>query len=647
MRRTHLAIFGSVLAAAAGLAFLAARSLGAQRVMIEQASAENARRAAVVAAGEWRVRLDEVTVPFLNTIPKSGSSLQLAIELSALEERPEAAAAFALDRNGRMTWPPPPAAARAFIEVLPGDQAARDALARGFRAEFTSKDGHQALREYAEAGAAGFGQTVRVEAKLQEAALAAKVELPARAISAYTEALAMGRFTEPERVVSSWLERARLRLAADPDGAETDVLQLAESVFGDDSGRYGTALPAARTKVAAALASWPFTAPGRQRWGTLEVRAAREKAAAETRERAAGLVAALVRQRNPPAYAALDGGFLAAWQMRPGGACAGVVLRAAKLSLPNHSGALMASDGAWTLGVEPGGASAAIPGAEGLAVALPPSNEGSASVQRQRLLYIAGLAVLMAALAAGLWMSFRAVRREAALARLKSDFVSQVSHELKTPLALVRMYAETLDAGKITDDAQKKEYMQVILRESERLSAMIEKILDFAKLERGEKTFDRRSGDLVAAAQEAAGAFAKQAGVAVKVEAGRPVRAEFDKDGLGLALRNLLENAVKYSEGAPDITVKVAERNGTALVMVEDRGIGVPADDRERVFERFYRAADSRATKVKGTGLGLALVARVMEGHGGAARCEPRQGGGSRFVLEFPRRTDATNHPGR
>ncbi|KAF0242938.1 MAG: sensor, partial [Planctomycetota bacterium] len=310
-------------------------------------------------------------------------------------------------------------------------------------------------------------------------------------------------------------------------------------------------------------------------------------------------------------------------------------------------GALTAPGGAWAGAAASGGASAAIPGADGLAVALPPSNEAASSVQRQRLLYLAGIAVLMSALAAGLWMSFRAVRREAELARLKSDFVSQVSHELKTPLALVRMYAETLDAGKITEEGQKKEYMQVILRESERLSAMIEKILDFAKLERGEKTLERRAGDLVAAVQEAAGAFAKSAGVAVKVEAARPVRAAFDKDGLGLALRNLLENAVKYSDGAPDITVKIGERNGTASVMVEDRGIGVPADDRERVFERFYRAGDVRAKKVKGTGLGLALVARVMEGHGGAARCEPRQGGGSRFVLEFPRRTDATDHPGR
>lgn len=636
VRRTHLAIFGSVLLAAAGLAFLAARSLDAQRLVIEQAAAENARRAAETAAALWRARLDTATLPFLETLPESGSSATLAAALAKLEGRPEVAAAFALDRNGRVTWPPPAAAARAFVESLPGDEAAREAMARGYRAEFASKDTELALREYASAGRPEYGQTVRVEAKLQEAALAAKIGMPERAIAAYGEALAMGRFTEPERVVAAWLERARLRQAVNADAAEADALALAESVFGADSGRYGTAVEAARSKVASALAGWTFTAPGMQKWKALEARGAREKAAAEVRERAAGLAAALVRGKDAPVYAALDGGLLAAWKVRPSGAVAGLVLRRDKLALVGP-GELVA----------PGGAAARIPGADGLAVALPPSNEAAASIRRQRLVYIAGLAVLLAALAAGLWMSFRAVRREAELARLKSDFVSQVSHELKTPLALVRMYAETLEAGKITEEGQKKEYMQVILRESERLSAMIEKILDFARLERGERTFEQKTGDLAAAAREAAGAFGKQAGVEVAVEAPKPVRAAFDADGVALAIRNLLENAVKYSEGAPQVGVRVSERNGTATVAVEDRGIGVPAEDRERVFERFYRAGDPRAKKVKGTGLGLALVARVMDGHGGTARCEARQGGGSRFILEFPRRTNAPDDPGR
>lgn len=636
MRRAHLAIFGGVLLAASGLAVLAARSLGAQRVVIEQAAAENARRAATAAAAEWRARLDDAARPCLEAIPESGSAAQLAAALARLEAREDVAAAFALDRNGRLTWPPPPAPVRGFFEGFPADADARAALARGYRAEFVDSDTAAALREYEAAGQPVYGQSVRVEAKLQEAALAAKLGMADRAIRAYDVALAMSRFTEPERAVAAWLERARLRREANAAEGEADALALAASLSGSDAARYGTAAEPARAKVASALAAWSFSAPGRARWDGIAAQWERERAAADSRERAAGLAAALVRQKDAPVFAALDGGLLAAWRTRPGGAAAGVVLRRARLSL-RGPGEL----------VPPGGDAAPVPGADGLAVALPPSGEAAATIRRQRLLYAAGLAVLLAALAAGLWASFRAVRREAELARLKGDFVAQVSHELKTPLALVRMYAETLESGKIADEGQKAEYMRVILRESERLSAMIEKILDFARLERGERTVDRRAGDLSEAARAAAAAFTKLSGVPVAVDAPSPVRAAFDPDGVALALRNLLENAAKYSEGTPQVGVRVSERNGTASVAVEDRGIGVAPDDRERVFERFFRAADPRARRTKGTGLGLALVARVMQGHGGSARCEPRQGGGSRFILEFPRSTDAADHPGR
>ncbi|MCE9581965.1 MAG: HAMP domain-containing histidine kinase [Planctomycetes bacterium] len=625
MRRTHLLIFGSVLAAAAGLAVLAARSLEGQRVVLEQASAESGRRAASAAAAEWRARLDAAARAFLDSILESGSAGALATTLARLEDRPEVAAAFALDRYGRQTWPPSLSPVRAFVEALPGDEEARDSLARGYEAEFKKGDPAKALTHYAAAAEERFGQSVRVEAKFQEAALAAKTGATDRAIAAYTEALAMGRFAEPERVVGATLARARLRGLANPAAAETEVIELAESLWGADAGRFGTSLGAARSRVEDAMAAWPLSEGGRTRWKAIGARAGRERAASEARDRAVGLAATLARSKTPVSFAALDGGLLAAWKPRPGGACAGVVLRAPKLSLAGP-GALGAPGGDWIGSAAPGGPSAPIPGVDGLAVTLPPSGE---------------------ALAAGLWMSFRAVRREAELARLKSDFVSQVSHELKTPLALVRMYAETLSLGRVAEESQKAEYMAVIVREAERLSSMIEKILDFARLERGEKTFERRRGDLSAAIRESAATFQKTSGVAIDVQAPHPVQAAFDPDGLSLALRNLFENAVKYSEGAPEITVRVSGSNGSAVVAVEDHGIGIPAGERGRVFERFYRSEDPRAKKVKGTGLGLALVAGVMQGHGGTARCEPRPGGGSRFTLEFPRSTDAADDPGR
>ncbi|NUN51091.1 MAG: HAMP domain-containing histidine kinase, partial [Candidatus Brocadiae bacterium] len=264
------------------------------------------------------------------------------------------------------------------------------------------------------------------------------------------------------------------------------------------------------------------------------------------------------------------------------------------------------------------------------------SNAAAVEIARQRAWLGVALAALLAALAAGLGMSFRAVKREAELAQLKSDFVATVSHELKTPLALVRMYAETLTLGRVDGEDRRREYLEVILRESERLTGMIERILDFARIERGEGAWRPAPGDLAAAVRGIAEDYAARHALDLEIDVPAPARACFDPEALALALRNLLENAVRYSEGRPAIAVRVSVLGGAVRVAVEDRGIGVPPGERARIFERFYRAGDPRARGVKGTGLGLALVASVMEGHGGRARCEGRDGGGSRFVLEFP-----------
>ena len=647
MPRTQIAIFAAVLAAAAGLAALASRSLESQRLVLEQAAVEEERRDAALAAAAWRESLDGAAARFLAAIPEAPGIGGLAAALGALEDRPAVAAAFAFDRAGRLAWPPAPAAARGFVEELPADVEGRVRLREAWRMEFRGGDEGQALTAYAAIAGGAYGQTLRVEARLQEAALAARLDQPGEAVAAYTDALAMWRFTDPENVLRARMERARLfRGTGEEERAEEDLLRLAEELWGPEAGRFGSALDAGRTRVETALAAWPLSVAGRNRRDLIASRADKARARAAARDRAAGAVPALVRSEEPPAFAALGAGLLAAWKTGRSGITAGVILKVEAMDLAGP-GALLANGVALRGTPAAGGASAPVPGAAGLSAAIPPSGSAASAIRRQRLLFLAGLAVLLAALAAGLFLSFRAVRREAELAKLKSDFVANVSHEIKTPLALVRMYAETLALGRVSDAAEKKEYMEVILRESERLSTMIERILDFARIERGERAYERRPGDLAAAARAAAEAFARQAGTPVRVDAPAPVRAAFDPEGVALAVRNLLENAVKYSDGSPDVALSVFERNGAALIAVDDRGIGVPAADRARVFDRFYRSPDPRARRVKGTGLGLALVAHVMAGHNGDARCEPRPDGGSRFILSFPRSPDAPDHPGR
>ncbi|MBI2922283.1 MAG: HAMP domain-containing histidine kinase [Planctomycetes bacterium] len=635
MPRTQLAIFAAVILAAAGLAFLASRSLESQRILLEQAAAETERRSALAAAEAWERKLDEVAAPFLAPIPDAPGVAGVTAALVALEGNPAVAAAFAFDRSGRLAWPPAGMTGPVFVEAPPADAEGRGRLRAAYRQEFVGKDPGGALAVYAAVGDGAYGRTLRVEAKMQEAALAAKGLDRPRAIAAYAAVLDMWRFAEPETRIVAWAERARLLRESGWPEAEDALLRFAETAWGGDPSFFGDAAGAARERALAGLAGVARPEAGTRRREAELGRAKRIRGQDAAREMAAGVVPALAHGPEPPRFAALGGGLLAAWRTGRNGLTFGAVLRVPALALAGP-GALVAGRDTWAGALSPGGASAALRGASGLAAALPPTGEAAAGIRRQRLLYLAGLLVLLAALASGLFLSFRAVRREGELAKLKSDFVANVSHELKTPLALVRMYAETLALGRVTEEGQKKEYTEVILRESERLSAMIERILDFARIEKGERAYDRRPGDLAAAARSAAEAFAKQSGVPVAIDAPRPVLTAFDADGVALAVRNLLENAAKYSNGTPGIELAARIAGGHAVLAVADRGIGIRPDERARIFERFYRSADSRARKVKGTGLGLALVAHVMEGHGGRARCEARDGGGTVFVLEFP-----------
>ena len=273
--------------------------------------------------------------------------------------------------------------------------------------------------------------------------------------------------------------------------------------------------------------------------------------------------------------------------------------------------------------------------------------EAEAAANKRTLLV---LALFVTALGGALW-SWRSVSRETELAALKIDLVSRVSHELKTPLALVRMYGETLSLGRARDPAQAAEFGAIIAREAERLTALIQRILDFSRQQAGTLSYAPAPIDLGELLRSVVGAYAphlEARGALVVDTLPHGIRVDCDPNACESAIVNLLENAAKYGvEGEAEHEIElVLERQGPrAVIEVRDRGRGIPPSERDRVFEGFYRA--SNAGEVRGAGLGLSLVRHFARAHGGEIQALPRDGGGTvmRLVLPLAGAADGTAAP--
>jgi signal transduction histidine kinase len=255
------------------------------------------------------------------------------------------------------------------------------------------------------------------------------------------------------------------------------------------------------------------------------------------------------------------------------------------------------------------------------------------------------ISILGLFLALGTGLGLRLLAREMFLARMKTEFVANVSHELKTPLALIRLFGETLLLDRVRDSAKAKEYFGIIVRESERLTHLVNNILDFSSLEAGRKTYDFRPLDLGRVVEETLAAYRFQLEergfqVGLEVSPGLPATLA-DPDSVAQALINLLNNSVKYSPGEKEIQVKAFHEGGAIRVSVADRGIGIAHAERKRIFEDFYRSPAARRLGTRGSGLGLSLVRRIAEAHGGSVDVASTLGQGSTFTLSFPVRRPA------
>jgi signal transduction histidine kinase len=283
--------------------------------------------------------------------------------------------------------------------------------------------------------------------------------------------------------------------------------------------------------------------------------------------------------------------------------------------------------------------SAALPGWR-LALYQPARLSPQAAIDRQVVLFTVAFGLLLVVIGAGLFATYRLVRRETEIARLKTEFVANVSHDLKTPLSLIRVFGETLEMGRVSDEAARHDYYRVITRESERLSRLIENVLDFSRIEGGRRTYDLVPTSVEPLVRDTVESFAyvlAQQGFKVDV-AIQPDLPEvpMDVDAVSQALANLIDNAIKYSEQRKILTVEATARDGGVALSVGDEGIGIPREEQGRIFDKFYRVGRSETQGRRGSGVGLALVRHVAEAHGGRVNVDSRPGEGSRFTLWLP-----------
>ena len=256
---------------------------------------------------------------------------------------------------------------------------------------------------------------------------------------------------------------------------------------------------------------------------------------------------------------------------------------------------------------------------------------------RYNYIVLAALSVLMVG---GIWLTYRNVSREMNLARLKSDFVANVSHELRTPLALIRLYAETLELGRLTAKEKYQEYFRIIREESERLTALINNILDFSRIEAGRKEYEFKETDLAELVRSTLDSyrfqieqngFTFEENISVDIP---PVTV--DREAIARSLLNLVNNALKYSKDQKYIAVSLHRTNGQVNLEVRDHGIGIPPNEQEKIFEKFYRCGDPLVHNIKGSGLGLSLVRHIARAHGGDVLVESTPEKGSKFTIALP-----------
>jgi signal transduction histidine kinase len=259
---------------------------------------------------------------------------------------------------------------------------------------------------------------------------------------------------------------------------------------------------------------------------------------------------------------------------------------------------------------------------------------------KEKRLYLMLFAGIIVVMLIGIILMVRAVIHESEISRLKSEFVSNVSHELKTPLALIRMFGETLDSGIVTDEKKRRKFYSIIRKESERLTHLINNVLDFSRMDAGVKEYNFRETDLVEVVRNSLEVYKFQiSDNGFNIESDLPdesINLKIDRDAISQVLLNLLNNAVKYSDKGKYIGIKVSKNSDFAMITVTDHGVGISKEELKKIFDKFYRVSTARTKETRGSGLGLTLSKHIVEAHGGTIEVESEVGKGSRFTVVLP-----------
>jgi len=257
-------------------------------------------------------------------------------------------------------------------------------------------------------------------------------------------------------------------------------------------------------------------------------------------------------------------------------------------------------------------------------------------IKRRSWLYGIASFLLLAAMLFGIILTLRDIAREKHVANLRSDFISNVTHELKTPLTSIRMYAESLMMQRVKSIPGQRKYLSVIVNESERLKRMINNILEFSKMEKARQEYHMVESNLTEILQTAImdmNYWLEKDGFILNTEMEHEIKAIVDPEKFYQVYTNLLSNAIKYSGDSRNIFVRLYSNSDAVVTEVEDEGIGIPKDSQAKIFEEFYRVENHESGNITGTGLGLTVVREIVEAHRGRIEVESEIGKGSKFSV--------------
>jgi signal transduction histidine kinase len=269
------------------------------------------------------------------------------------------------------------------------------------------------------------------------------------------------------------------------------------------------------------------------------------------------------------------------------------------------------------------------------------STEETSTILRARSNYaIMAFSVFVLLVAGASFAIARGVLREAVTRRLQGDFVSAVSHEFRSPLTALRQLTELLAQGRIQDESRRRMYYDVLLKETSRLHLLVESLLDFGRMEAGRRHYQFEAIDLSQVAEEAIHEYRREAdasGHRIEFTANSSrLLVDADREAMKRVVRNLVENAVKYSPDALSVSVDTGSDGRMAVLRVRDEGIGVPPEEQSRIFEKFVRGEAAKRACIQGTGIGLSMVKEIVGAHHGQVDLQSEVGRGSTFVVRLP-----------